>query len=282
MRRSSIFLLVGAVLLGLMAVLGVKTMMGNAAKPVAEAPKTYAVVAGRALKFGEKLDAQALKLAPWPGTLPDGSYTEVRDAIADGSRTALRDIKEGELLLASAISGEVGRLASSTLLGPEMRAVSIPLDETSGAGGFVAPGDRVDIILTRQFGDEAAYAAAIIQGVRVLAVGQTQDTSASEPVLVKSATVEVTPNEAQKLVLAQKIGQIALALRPTGDEARVPVALTSANEAFGMRPPPTGGGASHASAPAVASGAPRVAADTSGTEVRVVRGTETTSYRVPR
>lgn len=283
MRRSSIFLLVGAVLLGLMAVLGVKTMMGRGAAEPPEAPQTFVAVAARPLKFGEKIEAEAVRLAPWPGEMPEGAYATVQDAIADGSRTTLREVKTGEPLLSSAISGEVGRLASSTLLGPDMRAVSLPLDEASGAGGFVAPGDRVDVILIRKFGDEAAYAAAIIQGVRVLAVGQSQDTSTSEPVIVKSATVEVSPNEAQKLALAQKVGEITLALRPTGDEARVPVQLTSANEAFGMRPPPSGGGGgdSQAAAPSAVAQAARVE-DKSGTEVRVVRGTETTSYRVPR
>lgn len=280
MRRSSIFLLVGAVLLGLMAVLGVRAMIGQGASKAPEAPKTYVAVASRPLKFGEKVTVEVVKAAPWPAEVPEGAYAKIEDLVADGSRTALRDIKAGEIFLSSAISGEVGRLASSTLLGPEMRAISIPLDETSGAGGFVAPGDRVDIILTRQFGDDAAYAAAIVQGARVLAVGQTQDTSTSEPVLVKSATVEVTPDEAQKLALAQKVGQLTLSLRGTGDEARLPVQLTSANEAFGMRPPATSSGDS---APAAASAAPRAAAeDKSGTEVRVVRGTETTSYRVPR
>ena len=281
MRRSSIFLLIGAVLLGLMAVLGVKTMMGNGAQKAPEAPRTFVVVAARPLKFGEKITPEVVKAAPWPGAMPEGAYAKIEDAVADGSKTTLREIKAGELLLSSAISGEVGRLASSTLLGPEMRAISVPLDETSGAGGFVAPGDRVDIILTRQFGDEAAYAAAIVQGARVLAVGQTQDTSTSEPTLVKSATVEVTPDEAQKLALAQKVGQLTLALRGTGDEARLPVQLTSANEAFGMRPPPRGD--SGGSAPATpAASAPARSEDKSGTEVRVVRGTETTSYRVPR
>ena len=280
MRRSSIFLLVGALLLGLMAVLGVKTMMGQSAAPVAEAPKTFVIVASRPLKFGEKIAPDAVKSVPWPGEMPEGAYSKIEDVVADGSRTTLRDVKAGEMFLSSAISGEVGRLASSSLLGPEMRAVSFPVDEAAGAGGFVAPGDRVDIILTRQFGDEAAYAAAIVQGARVLAIGQSQDTSTSEPMLVKTATVEATPDEAQKIALAQKVGQLTLSLRGTGDEARLPVQLTSANEAFGMRPPVTNSGGS---APAAAPSAPRAAAeDKSGTEVRVVRGTETTSYRVPR
>jgi Flp pilus assembly protein CpaB len=119
----------------------------------------------------------------------------------------------------------------------------------------------------------------------VLAVGQTQDTSMSEPQLVKSATLEVTPAEVQKIALAQKVGDIVLALRPTGDESRVPLQTANANELFGMRPPPQGGGGAPA-APAPGPGGPAQAAaraeEKSGVEVRVVRGTETTSYRVPR
>lgn len=286
MRKSSIFLLLGAVLLGLMAVLGVKTMIGGQAGQRAEAPKTFVVVAAKPLKFGDKLAADVLKPAPWPGTMPEGAFASVSDAVGDGSRTVLRDVKPGEMLLSTAISGGIGRLASSSLLGQDMRAVSVPLSETTGAGGLIAPGDRVDVFVTRDMGEDVIYSAAIVQGARVLAVGQTQDTSTTEPQLVKSATLEVTPVEVQKIALAQKVGDIVLALRATGDESRVPLQTASANEIFGMRPPPSAGGGGAPAAPGAASGGSSQgaarAADKSGVEVRVVRGTETTSYRVPR
>lgn len=280
MRRSSIFLLLGAVLLGLMAVLGVRSMMSNGGGKEPEAPKTFVVIAAKPLKFGDKITADVVKAAPWPGAAPEGAYANPTDVVADGSRTALREIKEGEVLLATAISGETGRLASSSLLGPEMRAISLPISETTGAGGFVAPGDRVDVFFTRTFEENVAYAAAIVQGARVLAVGQTQDTSASDPVLVKSATIEVTPAEAQKIALAQNIGTLTLALRGTGDESRAPLQTASAMELFGMRPPVQGAAAA-AATPSPGASQPRAPKET-GEEVRIVRGTETTSYRVPR
>ncbi len=277
MRRSSIFLLLGALLLGVLAVLGARTMMGSGKKvQVAEAPQTYVVVAAKPMKFGDKIGNNFVKLQPWPGAAPAGAYTKIQDVVGDGERTVLRDVKEGEMLLATAITGGAGRLASSTLLGPDMRAISLPVGESSGAGGFLAPGDRVDVFLTRTYEEDVAYAGAIVQGARVLAVGQTADTSKAEPEVVKSVTIEVTPAEAQKVALAQQVGTVHLALRATGDESRVPITTASAVELFGMRAPRKGGEA------APAASAVRKASSSGGYDVRVVRGTETTHYQVSR
>jgi pilus assembly protein CpaB len=286
MRRSSILLLLGAVLLGLLAVMAARMMMGSGAadKPQVEAQKTY-VIAAKPLKFGDKIAPADLKAQPWPGTLPENAFAETTQVVGDGERTALRDIKEGEVVLATAITGGAGRLASSTLLGPDMRAISLPLSETSGAGGFLAPGDRVDVFMTRKFDDDVAYAGLVVQGARVLAVGQTSDTSTAEPTIVKSATIEVTPAEAQKIALAQTFGEMHLALRATGDESRVPLQTVTAVETFGMRAPPksTSGGEAPAAQPRGAAAKPAGPRPyPGGSEVRVVRGTETSVYQVPR
>lgn len=285
MRRSSILLLLGAVLLGLLAVMAARMMMSNSGQTAtqAEAPKTYVIVAAKALKFGDKIAASDLKAQPWPGTLPADAYAAAADVVGDGERTVLKDIKEGEVILATAITGGAGRLASSTLLGPDMRAVSVPVSETSGAGGFLAPGDRVDVFMTRKFDEDVAYAGLVVQGARVLAVGQTSDTSQAQPTIVKSATIEVTPAEAQKIALAQSVGDIHLALRATGDESRVPLQTVTAVESFGMRAP-----ARQTSSDAGPAGPARAAAKPAprpypgGSEVRIVRGTETSVYQVPR
>ncbi len=284
MRRSSIFLLLGAVLLGLLAVMAARMAMtrNSGASTIAEAPKTYVMVAARPLKFGDRIAVADLKAQPWPGALPADAYAEAAQVVGDGERTALKAIKEGEVILATAITGGAGRLASSSLLGPDMRAMAVPVSETSGAGGFLAPGDRVDVFMIRKFDDDVAYAGMVVQGARVLAVGQTADTSKAEPEIVKSATIEVTPAEAQKIALAQSVGELHLALRATGDESRVPLQTVNAFESFNMRPPPKDTGSS---APAAAGGAkaplpaPRIPG---GADVRIVRGTETSVYQVPR
>jgi len=283
MRRSSIFLLLGAVFLGLLAVLAARSFLGpqpGDGSAAQQLPTVTAVVVGKPMKFGDVVTPDKLKIVNLPGALPSGSYPSIRDAVGDGSRTALRDIKIDELLLAMSITGGEGRMASSTLLGQDMRAVAVPVSETAGAGGFLAPGDRVDVFLTRTMDDAAAYATVIVQGARVLAVGQIADTSKADPVIVKSATLEVTPAEAQRIALAQNIGTITLALRPTGDEARLPATTTSAFEFFG------GAGRQQAPAPQstgpAASAAPAGPPPIRGPQVTIVRGTVATSYPVAR
>ncbi len=287
MRRSSILLLLGAVLLGLLAVMAARMVIsrGDGENARAEAPKTYVIVAGRALKFGDKIAPADLKVQPWPGALPKDAFAEPQSVVGDGERTALRDIQEGEVILATALTGGAGRLASSSLLGPDMRAVAVPVSETSGAGGFLAPGDRVDVFMIRKFQDDVAYAGMVVQGARVLAVGQTADTSKADPEIVKSATIEVTPAEAQKIALAQSVGEIHLALRATGDESRVPLQTVNAFDSFGMRPPAKATGGAPAPADAGSGSAARPAGPPripGGVDVRIVRGTETSVYQVPR
>lgn len=286
MRRSSVFLLLGAVLLGLLAVLAARMVLNQGAEKSVqpEAPQTYVIVAAKPLKFGDKLALSDLKPQPWPGTLPDNAFAKAQDVVGDGERTALRDIKAGEVILATAITGGAGRLASSTLLGPDMRAIALPVSETTGAGGFLAPGDRVDVFMTRKFDDDVAYAGLVVQGARVLAIGQTSDTSTADPEIVKSATIEVTPAEAQKIALAQSVGDIHLALRATGDESRVPLQTVTAIESFGMRAPAKtlSGDSSGASGQPRAAGPALPRPIKGGTEVRIVRGTETSVYQVPR
>ncbi len=282
MRRSSIFLLLGAVFLGLLAVFAARSFLAPRTGDGAGAPQVAtvtAVVVAKPMKFGDVVTPDKLKIINLPGALPNGAYPTVREAVGDGNRAALRDINVDELLLTMSITGGEGRMASSTLLGQDMRAVAVPVTETAGAGGFLAPGDRVDVFLTRTMDEGAAYATTIVQGARVLAVGQLADTSKADPVIVKSATLEVTPAEAQRIALAQSIGAITLALRATGDEARMPTTTTSAFEFFG------GAGRAQmasAGAPAAASSAPAGPPPIRGPQVTIVRGTESTSYPVAR
>jgi len=281
MRRSSIFLLLGAVFLGLLAVFAARSVLTPQGGQSGSAPQVAtvtAVVVAKPMKFGDVVTPDKLKIINLPGALPNGAYPAVRDAVGDGNRTALRDINVDELLLTMSITGGEGRLASSTLLGQDMRAIAVPVSETAGTGGFLAAGDRVDVFLTRTMDEGAAYTSAIVQGARVLAVGQIADTSKADPVIVKSATLEVTPAEAQRIALAQNIGNITLALRATGDESRLPMTTTSAFEFFG-------GAGRQQAAPAAASAGPAAPAGPPpirGPQVTVVRGTESTSYPVAR
>ena len=100
-----------------------------------------------------------------------------------------------------------------------MRAVSVRLNDVVGVGGFVLPGDRVDVLYTRNSntGDGVSSSTDIlIQNVRVLAIDQVADQKQSNPLVAKVATIEVTTLDAQKVALAQTTGSLSLTLRSAG------------------------------------------------------------------
>lgn len=229
MRRSSIVMLAVAILLGLFAAFLARSLLGRSQK-VADAtvavPTVQVVVAAAPIAFGEKITNEKLKLVQWPtASLPDGTYRRIGEAVDNGQRVALRAIEPNEVLIARAISGEGGRLSTSPLLGETMRAVAFPVNEVAGTGGFLVPGDRVDVFMSRSGdNDELPYTDLLVQGARVLAVGQNADAGAAQPTVTKSVTVEVTPVQAQKIALAQTVGVLSVALRSLTDESRVRLA----------------------------------------------------------
>jgi pilus assembly protein CpaB len=218
-------MLAAAILLGLLAVVFARFFLlpGEKDVAVAEAPTVAAVVAAQPFAFGDKITADKLKVVRWPAAgIPAGTYQRIADAVGTDDRVALRAIDTNELVTVAAVSGKESRLSASQLLGPTMRAASIPISEASAAGGFVAPGDRVDVFLTRQpDDDQMPYSDLLIQNARVLAVGQDSNVAKDKPEIVRTATIEVTPVQAQRLALAQQVGTLSLSLRNILDESRV-------------------------------------------------------------
>ncbi len=104
-----------------------------------------------------------------------------------------------------------------------MRAVAIRVDDVSGVAGFVTPGDRVDVILTRDL-DQSIQAHTILQNLKVLGIDQDADKKVRDkPSIVRTITVEVEPNDVQKVALAQQAGKLSLSLRnmETADTTRL-------------------------------------------------------------
>jgi pilus assembly protein CpaB len=119
-------------------------------------------------------------------------------------------------VLADKVSGFGGRDTLGETLAPGKRAFSIRVNDVSGVAGFLLPGDRVDILLTRHLDDGGNRDLAtdvILQNVVVLAIDQLKDEQREQPQVARTATVEVAPEEAQKLALAMQVGNLSLALR---------------------------------------------------------------------
>jgi pilus assembly protein CpaB len=98
-----------------------------------------------------------------------------------------------------------------------MKAVTIRVNDVEGVGGFVLPGDRVDVVMTRQVDKERASNEVVLQNVRVLAVDQHADTRSDKPSVAKAVTLEVDMRDAQKVWLAASVGNLSLLLRKAGE-----------------------------------------------------------------
>ena len=226
MRRSSIIMLIAAVALGLIAVLFARTFLGGngdaGAGGSAAAVRTVpTVVAAADINFGEKITPDKVKVVDWPAnTLPQGSFQRLEELTMGAGRTAMRPIVANEILTEKSLATGANRLSTAQLLGPQMRAISVPVNEVSGVAGLIFPGDRVDVFMTRQPEEALPYSELLAQGARVLAVGVDMNVGKEKPELVKSATIEVTPLQAQKIALAVTVGQLSLALRHFTDESR--------------------------------------------------------------
>ena len=119
----------------------------------------------------------------------------------------------------------------SAILPSGMRAIAISIDTrgATSAGGFVLPNDRVDVIRTyrddeasRAGGGDIHLSETILTNIRVLAIGQNvQERNGDKVVTGETATLELTPNQAEIVTLAQKTGQLSLALRSIADAQRI-------------------------------------------------------------
>jgi pilus assembly protein CpaB len=141
-------------------------------------------------------------------------------------------ILAGEPLVASKLvrAGQSGFLA--VVLAPGMRAMSLPVSQETGAGGFILPGDRVDVIMSRRAeesidGREGYVTATVLRNIRVLAVGETTEAGDEQNVEGSNATLEVGPREAEVLAFAQAQGDLYLVLRSYADAQEVSGAAIS-------------------------------------------------------
>lgn len=218
-------MLIAALALGLVAVLFARTFLGGSSKSGGDriALRTVpTVVAASDINFGEKIAPDKLKIVQWPAdNLPAGSFQRIEELTSGEGRAAMRPIIANEILTQKSLATGASRLSTAPLLNPQMRAVAVPVSEIAGVGGLIYPGDRVDVFFTRQPEEAMPYVDLLVQGARVLAVGLDMNVGKDKPAVVRSATLEVSPLQAQKITLATSIGQLSLALRHFSDEARV-------------------------------------------------------------
>jgi pilus assembly protein CpaB len=229
--RASTFVMIGfAVVFGLLAVFIAQVWLNNQASKQAQHLESNAkplatrtvVVAKQPLRFGTELNASMLQEVPWPSdATPAGAFAKINDVLKGGRRVVLAAIEANEPVLALKITGPGQRATLSALVKPGMKAVTIRVNDVEGVGGFVLPGDHVDVVLTRQIDKGQATTEVVLQNTRVLAVDQIADERAAKAAVAKSVTLEVDTVEAQKIWLASSVGSLSLLLRKAGETAEV-------------------------------------------------------------
>ena len=224
------------VMVGIAVVVGAVTVIGgryyldrSSQKPqpqpvVVQAPEittTTVVVAAIPLRFGMELSTNQLKEVAWPAAAaPAGSTRTIAEFLkGPEKRVVLAAMEINEPVLPGKVTGPGERATLSAVIAPGMTAVSIPLSETQGVAGLVMPGDRVNVMLTRTLDLDQSYTDVLLQNIRVVAIDQTIDQRSEKPATIRSATLEVMPQDAKRVALAGAVGSLSLMLRKAGERS---------------------------------------------------------------
>lgn len=242
---------------------------GQAAAPAA----VQVLVASRPLPAGTILKPADVRWQQWPATASTSGYlTSATTSPAKMAGAVARaDIVAGEPLTVQRVvqPGERGFLAA--VLKPGYRAVTINVSASTGVAGFIFPGDRVDLVLSRQAGEDRHVSETVLTDVRVVGIDQRSSNPKSEVLVPQTATLEVSPKQAEIVTLVSEMGKLSLSLRSLAQpgETGLPrhaVSRTWDHEAT------SGGIVRAAQAPSAAAPSARPARRSAAPAVEVIRG----------
>ena len=238
MRRNNLTVLVVALILGgIAAVLTRNWLVNHSRLNAAQAGAGTIVVAAAPLSFGTQITTDNVKEIPWSATaLPEGAFATRQEMLNGGRRMALVSIAPNEPVLRGRITGPGQRAALSSMLDPGKRAVTVRVDDVRGVAGFIQPGDRVDVVLIRTEAEskiKEGYSDVILQYAKVLAIDQITGERTEQPTIAKAVTLEVSAEEAQKVLLATNVGRLTLILRQPAEAKADPVRRVTENDLGG-------------------------------------------------
>ncbi len=197
--------------------------------PVVAVDTADVLVAKKDINIGQVIQAQDMGWIPWPSASVSPQFvrkSDRPDAIAQLAGSIARvPVANGEPLRESKLIKANGSGYMAAILPGGMRAVSVEISPETGAGGFILPNDRVDVILSRRdkeaerlTGVETMTAETLLTDVRVLAIDQNVEEKNGQRVVVgKTATLELTSRQAEMLAMGRLMGTLSLALRSLED-----------------------------------------------------------------
>ncbi|MET0656796.1 MAG: Flp pilus assembly protein CpaB [Steroidobacteraceae bacterium] len=182
-------------------------------------PGEAVIVAAIEIPYGTRVEARHVKSITVATGTPLGDHFEKVEDIVGTVST--QKALPGEVLLKERFAKGAGSTLAA-LIRPDMRAVTVRVDDVIGVAGFLLPGNKVDVVAARKVNErsnERSVTETILEALNVLAVDQTASQDANQPVVVRAVTLEMTPKQAEILVRAREEGRIQLTLRNPSDEA---------------------------------------------------------------
>lgn len=222
-NNSSVLLIVALALAGGAAWLANDWIFNleSAPQPQDEAEMASVVVAELKIPYGQVVNSNAVKLQAMPKDMVTEDYFTAIEQI-DGLITS-GDIYPGEILNRQRVTDKLLGAILASLIGSDMRALTVRVNDVIGVAGFLLPNNRVDILSARKQGDSTVI-TTVLQNMKVLAVDQiaAPKSQESNAVVVRAVTLEVTPDQAEVLYKAVQEGSIQLALRNPEDSYIAP------------------------------------------------------------
>lgn len=182
-------------------------------------PVKPVIVAAMEIPFGTKVEARHLKIITLPSSTSVGDNFDKADEVV--GLIALQKIIPGEILLKERFADRNAGSTLAAIVKPDMRAVTVRVDDVVGVAGFLMPGNHVDVVAARMV-EQRAETRTVLRNLNVLAVDQTASPDKDQPVVVRAVTLEVSPKQAEVLVKAREEGRIQLTLRNPLDKSHLP------------------------------------------------------------
>lgn len=223
-NTRAIVMMVVSVIIGLAAVVLASRWVAQQATVATN----KVVVAARDIDLGTRLTPEMLKLVEWPrGSIPPGAVQDTNTLLKDEARVVRVSLTRGEPVLDSKLAPLGTKGGLSAVIKEGKRAITVRVNDVVGVAGFALPGNYVDIVVntlddaSKAAGKDKPISKIVLERILVLAVAQEVGRDETKPKVVNAVTLEVTPDEAEKIDLARSVGTLSLVLRNQIDEKSV-------------------------------------------------------------
>ncbi len=222
-------------MLGLSAAAGLAAVALVDSKPttVAKAEDLpMVVVAKEDVAMGSMLDATMLKAVAWPtGLTPSGAFESSESLVG---RVVTATLQRGEPVLDPKLAPVGSKGGLSAMIASGNRAITVKVNEVVGVAGFALPGNFVDVLVSTEDNGKRAISKIVLERILVLAIAQnTRGRGDNAPKVVDAVTLEVSPEQAERLDLARSVGALSLVLRNQVDEVQAATRGARKHDLFG-------------------------------------------------